>query len=275
MSKIIISNRDKISGKRVDTTESDKKFLNFMALHEYIDEAGANIIYERSKRKLWERLYKLIEYNYIDKSVASLYEIVPNKKTKRINIFSLGSEGCSEFNIRKIKSIGKEGTSLRHALYIRRLCAALKMMESDNFEYQTEYILDKFNNYLINEFGNKHSIIYPDDDTKIKIRPDIYIDKYNILLEVELSIKNKKRYAERLFWAQYMNGVSKTIWFVKDEKDKGRLMSIFSELENYSYVYYKGFNPQLISPDAIYKNPVWILDDFLENYKQNFTMLMK
>lgn len=71
-----------------------------------------------------------------------------------------------------------------------------------------------------------------------------------------------------------MHGVNKTIWFVEDEKKKETLMTIFSELENYSYVYQKGFGPQLISPDAINKNPIWIIDDFLENYKQNFVMLI-
>ena len=44
MSKIDFSNLQAPSKKRVDTTEIDDIFLNFLAKHKYADEVSANII---------------------------------------------------------------------------------------------------------------------------------------------------------------------------------------------------------------------------------------
>lgn len=252
--------------KRVDLTGNDKLFLKFLARHKYCDETAAKILYQKSEQTFWRRMRKLKKYQYIRKNIMPLQSPLLVEKNELLNIFSLDSAGCKMYETKKISGVNKLGILFKHDVFIKRLCAVLEILsQGHGFSFKMEFMLDDFI-----ETQN----IYIKDDNKMKIRPDIYIPEYKLAFEIETNIKhNINRYGRRLFWSQWIKNLEKTIWFVDNENDKNRLINNLSHWSLKQFKYDKILDSRMIFSDTIDKNKVFVFNEFLENYENNFEII--
>ena len=191
----LLNKKDK---KRIELQDDDRRFLGFLANYKYVDDIAAKTLLNKKKdRAFWRRIRKLKEFGYIRKSKVVIASAAWGVKPIFITVFSLDSAGCDLYYTRKIRTIGVQEEHLKHSLFIRRVVAILEKLKTDGepFDYETEHGLD--------EYSDKK--IYIDKEKKYKIRPDIFLKSFNILIEIELTIKpDKNHYGKRLFWTQYL-----------------------------------------------------------------------
>ncbi|RZV40245.1 MAG: hypothetical protein EVJ48_01765 [Candidatus Acidulodesulfobacterium acidiphilum] len=256
--------KDSLSKKRIELQNNDKLLLRFIADNKYIDDVTAKILLnKKSDRAFWDRIKKLISYNYIRKTRITINSPDWNAKPELLTAFSLDTQGCKLFGKEKIKTVGVQGEHLKHNLYIRRVAAIVERFRIDEngnknelLNYETESVLDDYNDERI----------YIDKKNKYKIRPDILIRNLNLLIEIELNIKpDHKHYGKRLFWSQYLKEYDKTVWLVPSQKDKERLIKIFMNYAGESFKYDSVLDKKMIFSDAADKNLVVVLDDFFSN----------
>lgn len=256
--------KDSLSKKRIELQNNDKLLLQFIADNKYIDDVTAKILLnKKSDRAFWDRIKKLISYNYIRKTRITINSADWNAKPELLTAFSLDTQGCKLFGKEKIKTVGVQGEHLKHNLYVRRVAAIVERFRIDEngnknelLNYETESVLDDYNDERI----------YIDKKNKYKIRPDILIRNLNLLIEIELNIKpDHKHYGKRLFWSQYLKEYDKTVWLVPSQKDKERLIKIFTNYAGESFKYDSVLDKKMIFSDAADKNLVVVLDDFFSN----------
>jgi hypothetical protein len=237
----------------------DKLLLGFITKYKYIDEAAAKILLsKKNDRAFWRRVRKLIAYNFIRKSKIAISSAVWGVKPLFITVFSLDSAGCDLYYTKKIKTIGVQGEHLKHSLLIRRVAAILERLKTagEMFDYETEPTLDEYSDERI----------YIDNEKKYRIRPDIFIKNFNVLIEVELTVKpDRDAYAKRLFWSQYLKNYNKTVWLVGGQNDKEKLIKIFTNYAGESFKYDPVLDKKMIFSDVLDKNFVVVFDDFFYN----------
>jgi hypothetical protein len=68
-----------------------------------------------------------------------------------------------------------------------------------------------------------------------------------------------------MFWSQYLKHYDKTVWLVPSQKDKERLIKIFTNYAGESFKYDPVLDKKMIFLDAADKNLVVVLDDFFSN----------
>ena len=72
-------------------------------------------------------------------------------------------------------------------------------------------------------------------------------------------------YAKRLFWSQYLKNYNKTVWLVGGQKDKEKLIKIFTNYAGESFKYDPVLDKKMIFSDVLDNNLVVIFDDFFSN----------
>ena len=257
----LLNKKDK---KRIELQDDDKRLLGFIAGHKYIDETAAKILLnKKNDRAFWRRIRKLKEYGFIRKSKVVIASAKWGVKPLFITVFSLDSAVCDLYYTKKIRTIGVQGEHLKHSLLIRRVAAVLEKLKTDGepFGYETEPALDDYSDERI----------YIDKEKKYKIRPDIFLRNFNILIEVELTIKpDKTAYGKRLFWTQYLKNYNKTVWLVESQNVKEKLIKIFSNFAGESFKYDLVLDKKMIFTDVLNQNLVVVLDDFFDNPEHFF-----
>ena len=254
MRKKIFTDLSKESKKHIELQDDDKNLLSFLARNKYIDGAAAKIVLnKKNDRAFLRRIKKLIEYEYIRKKRITINFAKWGVKQEFITALSLDDAGADIYNIKKIKTVGVQGEHLRHNLFVRRVCANIERLKQEGFEYETEQVLDDYNDERI----------YIDKTKKYKIRPDIFMQDFAILIEVELNIKpDRMHYGKRLFWTQYLRNYNKTVWLVNGQKDKEKLIKIFTNYAGESFKYDPVLDKKMIFTDTVNKNLVVVFDDF-------------
>ena len=259
MRKSIFADLKPATKKRIELQDDDKNLLSFLARHKYIDDFAAKILLDKKNdRAFWRRIGKLTEYEYIRKKRITINSAQWGARPEFITVFSLDDAGADIYRTKKIKTVGVQGEHLKHNLFIRRVCANIEKLKKEGFEYETEPVLDDYNDERI----------YVDKTKKYKIRPDIFIQIFNILIEVELTVKpDRTHYGKRLFWTQYLRDYNKTVWLVGGQRDKEKLIKILSSYAKESFKYDAGLDKKMIFTDTVNKNLVVVLDDFFASHE--------
>ncbi len=254
MRKNIFADLSNKSKKRIELQDDDKNLLSFLARHKYIDDFAAKIVLDKKNdRAFGRRIKKLIEYEYIRKKRITINSAEWGVKPELITVFSLDDAGADIYNSKKIRTVGVQGEHLKHNLFVRRVCANIERLKPEGFEYETESVLSNYNDERI----------YIDKTKKYKVRPDIFIQIFNILIEVELTVKpDTAHYGKRLFWSQYLKNYNKTVWLVNGQKDKEKLIKIFTNYAGESFKYDPVLDKKMIFSDVVEKNLVVVFDDF-------------
>jgi hypothetical protein len=251
-------NFNKKDKKYIELQNDDKLLLSFIAKNKYIDDIAAKILLnKKNNRAFWRRIRKLKEYGYIRKSKVIITSANWGVKPPLVTVFSLDSAGCDLYHVKKIKTVGIQGEHLKHNLFVRRVAVILEKIKANGepFDYEVEAVLD--------EYSDK---IYIDKINKYKIRPDIFLSLFNILFEIELTVKpDKNHYGKRLFWSQYLKEYDKTVWLVENQNDKEKLIKIFSNYAGESFKYDPVLDKKMIFSDVLNKNLIIVLDDFFAN----------
>ena len=244
--------------KYIALQDYDKLLLGFVRKYKYIDEAAAKILLsKKNDRAFRRRIRKLKDYNFIRQSNTIIDSVEWGVKPNYTIVFSLDSAGCDLYHTKKIKTVGVEGEHLKHNIFVRRVAASIEKIKIENelLDYQIESLLD--------DYTDK---IYIDKSKKYKLRPDIFLPIFNVLFEIELTIKpDKNHYGKRLFWSQYLKNYSKTIWLVENQKDKERLIKTFQSFAGEPFKYDPVLDKKMIFSDVLNQNLVVVFDDFFSN----------
>ena len=226
--------------KRVDFSERDKKLLYLLYKHRYCDFTALtmlNIKYDT----LYRRLKKLIKSGYVKKL---------NSENIKIEIYSLTQKGENwltqnieqEFNKPVLSKLKMSSLyNFNHHILIARIGA---LLANRNIDYEIDLTCKK---------------AYP----KLKIIPDIIIERYGGLIgfEIELEYKTAEKYAKKLSQLQTSEEIKKLIYLTQGKPDKlQNKISIIDQYKNGASI-----DERLITYET--KNKIMFME--LNNFIQN------
>ena len=226
--------------KRVDFSERDKQLLYLLYKHRYCDFTALTIL-NPVIRTLYGRLEKLIKSGYIKKIVSGNIKVPIYTITKNGQNW-LAQNIEQEFNKSVLSKVKTSSIyNFNHHLLIAKIGA---LLTSRNIDYEIDLTCKK---------------AYP----KLKIIPDIIIERYGGLIgfEIELEYKTAEKYAKKLSQLQTNEEIKKLIYLTQGKPDKlQNKISIIDRYKNGASI-----DERLITYET--KNKIMFVE--LNNFIQN------